>query len=255
MDEETCIEVSKGVDCIVHLAANTGVPQSVMDPRKDLDTNVIGTFNLLNAARINNVKQFVFASSGAPAGEVEPPIHEEIAPHPVSPYGASKLAGEGYCSAYANSFGINTIILRFSNVYGPLSTHKTSVVAKFIKNAINGIPCEIYGDGSQTRDFIYIDDLVNAILKASIFEKGGEIFQIATGKEITVFKLAEELKNIFQNLGYKMDVTFGDIQIGDVLRNYSDTTKANHILDWRNETQLKQGLENTIKYFLQNLSI
>ncbi len=220
-----------------------------------METNIIGTFNILEAARLNNVKQFVFASSGAPAGNITPPIHEEVAPHPVSPYGASKLAGEGYCSAYANSFGINTIILRFSNVYGPLSTHKTSVVAKFIKNAINGIPCEIYGDGSQTRDFIYIEDLVDAILKASTFEKGGEIFQIATGNELTVFKLAEELKDILQDLGYKMDVTFGDIQIGDVLRNYSDTTKANHTLDWRNETQLKQGLENTIKYFLQNLSI
>ena len=95
-------------DVIVHLAANTGVGPSVENPRLDCFTNVIGTFNYLDAARVNNIPRFIFASSGAPAGEVEPPIHEELPPHPVSPYGASKLAGEGYCSAYNKSFGIDT---------------------------------------------------------------------------------------------------------------------------------------------------
>src|SRR5699024_11073922 len=138
LDEPLTLQAAESADVIVHLAANTGVGPSVDDPRKDCTTNVIGILNMLEAARHNEVKRFVFASSGAPVGEVEPPIHEELAPHPVSPYGASKLAGEGYCSAYYRTFGVETVALRFGNVYGPRSSHKGSVVAKFIKQAMNG---------------------------------------------------------------------------------------------------------------------
>ena len=139
---------------------------SVENPRLDMECNVIGTLNMLEGARMHKVKRFIFASSGAPIGECEPPIHEEMAPHPVSPYGASKLAGEGYCSAYFRTFDVETIALRFGNVYGPGSGHKNSVVAKFIRQAMQGETLEIYGDGKQTRDFIYIDDLIQAICLA-----------------------------------------------------------------------------------------
>ena len=113
LDEDLAIKVTKNADVIIHLAANTGVGPSVKNPRADCMANVIGTFNYLEAARINSIQRFVFASSGAPAGEVDPPIHEELPPHPVSPYGASKLAGEGYCSAYYKTFNIQTVMLRF----------------------------------------------------------------------------------------------------------------------------------------------
>ena len=156
LDEQLAQTVAQGVDVIVHLAANTGVGPSVEDPRADCNANVLGTFNYLEAARLNGIKRFVFASSGAPAGEVEPPIHEELPPHPVSPYGASKLAGEGYCSAYARSFGVDTVALRFGNVYGPGSVHKNSVVAKFIRLALEKKPLEIFGDGTQTLSLIHI---------------------------------------------------------------------------------------------------
>lgn len=119
-DFDTVSRCCEGIDIIVHLAANTGVAPSVEDPRTDMETNVIGTFNMLEAARRNGVQRFIFASSGAPVGETEPPIHEEKAPRPVSPYGASKLAGEGYCSAYYRTFGVKTVSLRFGNIYGPL---------------------------------------------------------------------------------------------------------------------------------------
>jgi len=165
-DYSVCFNCCQDIDVIVHLAASTGVGPSVEDPKKDMESNVIGTFNMLEAARNNSVKRFIFASSGAPVGECDPPIHEELAPHPVSPYGASKLAGEGYCSSYFRTFGIETIALRFGNVYGPGSNRKNSVVAKFIKQAMQGETLEIYGDGNQTRDFIYIDDLISAILKS-----------------------------------------------------------------------------------------
>ena len=152
-----------GADVVVHLAANTGVPQSVAEPMADCRTNVVGLLNLLEGLRGSNATRFVFASSGAPFGVQTPPLHEEMAPHPVSPYGASKLAGEGYCSAYFHCFGIETVTLRFGNVYGEGSGHKNSVVAKFIKQALAGENLEIYGDGSQTRDFIHVSDLVGAI--------------------------------------------------------------------------------------------
>lgn len=253
IDYDNINRASKDIDCIVHLAANTGVGPSVEDPRADMQTNVIGLFNLLEAARDNKVNQFIFASSGAPAGIVDPPIHEEIAPHPVSPYGASKLAGEGYCSAYFHSFGINTIALRFGNVYGPGSTHKASVVAKFIKQALAGEICEIYGSGNQTRDFIYIDDLTEAIIKASVFERGGEVFQIASSKERTVNEVVEILRlELHKHSNIDLKVINADQRVGDVERNYSDTSKAQKLLGWKARTNIEAGLNQTISWFLDS---
>ena len=190
---------------IVHFAANTGVMPSVEDPRADCMSNVVGTLNFLEAARHNGVGRFVFASSGGTViGEAEPPIHEEMVAHPVAPYGASKLAGEGYCSAYFQTFGIGTVALRFGNVYGPLSGHKNSVVARFIKRAMDGEVLEIYGDGTQTRDFIFVDDLIRAVrLSATTEGVGGEVFQIATSAETTVQELTDKLLPALAAAGLK----------------------------------------------------
>lgn len=249
--KEVCRTAAKDVDVIVHLAANTGVGPSVKDPEADMESNVIGTFNMLEAARQNKVKRFIFASSGAPAGECEPPIHEELAPHPVSPYGASKLAGEGYCSAYFKTFGVETISLRFGNVYGPGSGHKNSVVAKFIKQAMNGETLEIYGDGTQTRDFIYIEDLVHAIRQAqSVTGIGGETFQIATNKETTVLEMVNILVSILKNSGVKgIKIKHGERLVGDVMRNFSDTTKAAQMLGWSCQYDLEKGFHQTVSWF------
>lgn len=242
-----------GVQCIVHLAANTGVGPSVENPRFDMECNVIGTLNMLEAARLAGVTKFVFASSGAPAGAVEPPIHEEIAPHPVSPYGASKLAGEGYCSAYYHSFGINTVALRFGNVYGPNSAKKSSVVAKFIRQALSGEVCEIYGSGGQTRDYIYIDDLVSAIICAMQRDLGGEVFQIAVGSEVTLLELVEKIRASLARHGVQMQVTNTDSRVGDVLRNYADVRKAREMLGWSSQFDLQRGLDSTVDYFVNRL--
>jgi UDP-glucose 4-epimerase len=253
IDEQLALRVTQGMDVIIHLAANTGVGPSVEDPRSDCLANVIGTFNYLEAARLNKVPRFVFASSGAPAGEVEPPIHEELPPHPVSPYGASKLAGEGYCSAYNRTFGISTVALRFGNVYGPGSTHKSSVVAKFIKQALDGQALEIYGDGFQTRDFIYIDDLIDSAVRAATQDGiGGEVFQIATNKETTIGEMTELLLKVLENSGIdNVTVINGEIRLGDVKRNYSDTSKAKRLLGWSAQTALDEGLSKTVAYFLK----
>ena len=253
LDEELARKVAQDVDVIVHLAANTGVEPSVKDPRSDCMINVIGTLNYLMAARHNNIPRFVFASSGAPIGECEPPIHEELAPHPVSPYGASKLAGEAYCSAYFHSFEIETVALRFGNVYGPGSDHKNSVVAKHIRQSLHGEIMEIYGDGKQTRDFIYIDDLVQAIrLAASVEGIGGETFQIATNAETTVVEVVEMLLPILTAAGINdLRVRHAGPRKGDVRRNFSDTSKVWERLGWRAEVDLSNGLERTVDAFIK----
>jgi UDP-glucose 4-epimerase len=252
LDADLAKKAAEGIDIIVHLAANAGVVQSVDNPQQDMEVNVIGTFNMLEAARQKQVKKFIFASSGAPIGECDPPIHEELAPHPVSPYGASKLAGEGYCSAYYQTYGIETVVLRFGNVYGPGSNHKNSVVAKFIKQAVTGEALQIYGDGKQTRDFIYIADLVEAILKAAkVGDVGGEIFQIATNRETTVNLLTEYLVDMLSKQNCKkVDIEYSKARPGDVKMNYSDTSKAMVKMQWKAQTSLGKGLYATIDWFL-----
>jgi UDP-glucose 4-epimerase len=252
LDEELALQAAQSVQVVVHLAANTGVEPSIKDPRSDCMTNVLGTLNYLQAARTAGVKRFVFASSCAPVGECTPPMHEELAPHPVSPYGASKLAGEAYCSAYYRSFGLETVGLRFGNVYGPLSGRKTSVVAKFIRQAIQGEALEIYGGGHQTRDFIFVTDLVRAIRQATVVPGiGGEIFQIATSAETTVSELVRLLLPILAGQGVpQVTMINGAPRLGDVLRNFSDTSKAQRVLDWKAEVELADGLNRTVRWFM-----
>ncbi len=251
LDADAMREATQGADAVIHLAANTGVAPSVEAPRMDCNVNIIGTLNALEAARANGTERFVFASSGAPLGVQIPPLHEEMAPRPASPYGASKLAGEGYCSAYFHCFGVQTVALRFGNVYGEGSTHKASVVAKFIKAALDGETLEIYGDGSQTRDFIHISDLVRAIRAAAV-EKGvgGECFQIATAAETTVGALTDVLVETMVEAGLpKPSVFNGETRTGDVARNFSDTSKAKRKLNWQAEVALPDGLRRTVRFF------
>lgn len=251
-DSDVAQRAASGADVIVHLAAQAGVPTSVEDPRYDFEANALGTFNLLEAARYQEVDRFVFASSAAPIGECEPPIHEDMACNPKAPYGASKLAGEGYCSAYHGSYGIDTVALRFGNVYGPRSGHKSSVVAKFIRRALNGKTLEIYGDGQQTRDFIHTDDLTRAIfLAATESDVGGEVFQIATNSETTINELADLIvETLDKEIGLEnVDVCHKDPRAGDVRRNYSDTSKAENVLGWVPIVGLAEGIRRTVNDF------
>ena len=253
-DSDLAVKILDGIDVVVHLAANTGVGPSIDDPAADFSANVVGTFNYLEAARHHKVSRFVMASSNAMIGDVTPPMHEELPAHPVSPYGASKLAGEGYCSAYYSSFGLETVALRFANVYGPGSTHKSSVVAKFIRQALAGETLEIYGDGNQTRDFIYIHDLIAAVIFASTRPSiGGEVFQIATNRETSLTEMSACLIDVLESNGVSgVKVVNGSRRVGDIVRNYSDTTKSKSKLGWEARVDLKSGMEETIRYFLDN---
>lgn len=249
---DVCRNATDGVDTVVHLAANTGVLPSVEDPRGDLESNVIGTFNMLEAAKQSGTKTFIFSSSGAPLGEVTPPVDEQKAPKPVSPYGASKLSGEAYCSAFFRTYGLKTVSLRFSNVYGPGSSHKNSLVAKFFRKALSGEPLSIYGDGKQTRDFIYIDDLVRAIMLGVNVKIGGEVFQIATSKETTVHEISTRIKNIVEKeTNTEVVIVYEKSPPGEIYRSYADITKAKNILGYEPVVDLDTGLKTTFEYFLK----
>lgn len=237
----------RGVDAIVHLAAQSGVISSIKDPSFDYSVNVLGTFNVLEAARKSEARKVIFASSNAAAGEQTPPVSEVIAPRPVSPYGASKLAAEGYCSAYHEAFGIGTVALRFANAYGPHSAHKTSVVARYLSLALLGKPLTVYGGGSQTRDFVHVGDLCQAILLALDEEASSGIYQIGTGVETSVDELISALESV---LGKDLPRRHLPARRGEVGRTYLDISKARTLLGYSPQFSLKEGLKSTHRWFL-----
>ena len=249
-DPQSIRKAAKGHDAIVHLAAQIGVPGSIEDPEKDCITNVLGTLRVLDAARLAGIEKVIVASFAAPPGRAEPPASESTVPLPVSPYGASKLAGEAYCLAYHGSYALNTIALRFSNVYGPQAGHKESVVAKFMKDILTASQLGIDGTGSQTRDFIFVSDLCTAIDKALAADLGGEIFQIISGKETSFSELASMITGAS---GYDVQINYRPSRIGDVDRNFSYITKARTVLNWSQAMELARGISETWNWFEENV--
>ena len=245
-----CVAVNEAmVGCtgVVHLAAQTGVPGSLRDPRKDCEVNVTGTLNLLEACRAEKIgPRLIFASSNAPLGRQAPPAKEDKAPLPISPYGASKLAGEAYCLAYCGSWELETVALRFANVYGPFSGHKNSVIAKFFKDVLASGQVVVDGDGGQTRDFIYVEDLCRAILAALESNVSGEIVQIATGVETSIRSLADLVREV---AGRDVHLDHGPARLGDIRKNYSEISKAKALLAWEPRVSLAQGLRTTWQWF------
>ena len=252
LDESAVQSAVNGHQAIVHLAAQTGVPGSLLDPRRDCEINVIGTLNVLEAARNANPNiKFIFASSNAPLGRQLPPAAEDKAPLPISPYGASKLAGEAYCLAYHGSWRLQTIALRFANVYGPFSSHKTSVVAKFFKDLAAGRRITIHGDGQQTRDFLYVEDLCRAVLQSLQSELSGEVFQVATGVETSILEIATMIQQL---VGSGAEIFHDAALTGDIRINYSSISKIKNILNWEPLVDLPHGLKQTWEHMRDHLN-
>ncbi len=246
LNTQAAAQAVAGMDGVVHLAAQAGVPTSLQDPYRDCDLNVVGTLNMLEAARLAGVNKFVFASSNAPLGRQQPPATEDKAPLPMSPYGASKLAGEGYCLAYHGSWGLGTVVLRFANLFGPFSAHKNSVVAKFFKDIASTGTITIDGGGTQTRDMIYVGDLCQAVQLALASDVGGEVFQIATSVETSILQLAELVRQV---VGRDIEMTHDPARQGDIDKNYSAITKAREVLGWEPQVSLEEGLKRTWEWF------
>jgi UDP-glucose 4-epimerase len=249
-DPQVVEEMTNGVEVVIHLAAHTGVLPSVADPDHDMRVNVAGTLNLLAAAVRHGVKRFIFASTGgAIVGDVSPPVHETMPPQPLSPYGASKLAGEGYCSAFWGSYDLPTVPLRFSNIYGPYSYHKGSVIAKFFRQIIAQEPLTIFGDGEQTRDFLYVTDLCQAIMTA-VYQKivFGQPIQLGTGRETSINTLVELMKNVVGEDHFPA-VVYAPARIGEVRRNFVALDRAKKYLHFSSSTDLSKGLQETWEWF------
>ncbi|MBB4303637.1 UDP-glucose 4-epimerase [Rhodobium orientis] len=246
-DREAVSEALDGIDAVVHLAADTRVIDSIEDPRKNFENNVIGTFNVLEAMRDRGINRFVGASTGgAILGEVPPPVHEEMVPHPASPYGASKLAVEGFCSAFSASYGLRSVSLRFSNVYGPRSFHKGSVVAHFFKQIMAGKPLVVYGDGSQVRDYVYVENLADGIVAALTCDFDGAI-QLGTGKPTTLNELIAAMREVVAPMTF--EVEYRDFRAGEIHSTYCDISRARDVLGFSPRMDLKEGLAATWAWF------
>lgn len=235
-----------GQDAVVHLAADTRVMDSIENPAFNFDNNVIGTFNLLELSRELGIRRVVAASTGgAILGDVTPPVHEEMAPRPTSPYGASKLMLEGYLSAFSASYGLSGCALRFSNIYGPRSFHKGSVVAAFYKKLLAGESLEVFGDGSQARDYLYIGDLVEAIWAAVDSDAEGA-FQLGSGRPTTINELLDVMRTV---TGREIEVAYGDFRPGEVRVTWCQVDKARAALGFDPTTSLEEGLRQTWEWF------
>src|SRR5689334_11930630 len=196
-DRDAVSRAMDGVEAVIHLAAFGNVVDSIAEPHDNFDVNARGTLVVLDGAARAGVRRFVFASTGgALIGDASPPVDERSVPRPISPYGASKLAGEGYCHAYRGSYGLETVALRFANVYGPRSEHKKGAVTAFIRRALGGEPLIIYGDGSASRDFLYVQDLCRGIVAALFHPAADGVIHLASERETALVELARLIVDI-----------------------------------------------------------
>ena len=244
-NQVTVKECMQGTDWVFHKAAVASVPKTVNDPVGSSAVNYQGTLHLLEAARNNNVKRFVFASSAALYGD-EPtlPKIETMCPLTLSPYAVDKLASEFACGMYTKLYGLETVCLRYFNVYGPKqdpSSPYSGVISIFTDKLKNKQTPSIFGDGQQTRDFVFVSDVVEANMKAVTTQQGtGQYYNIATGKKITLNQLLETLCEIY-NIDF--NVNYGDVRKGDIKESYAVIEKANSILKWTPSVELSQGLK------------
>jgi UDP-glucose 4-epimerase len=240
------------VHAVIHLAAAGSVVDSVADPATNFAANALGTFTVLNAVRAAGIERLVFSSTGgALIGDATPPVNEQSLPKPISPYGASKLAAEAYCHAFAKSYGIRTVSTRFANVYGPYSGHKKGAITAFFKALHRGEPIVIYGDGNASRDFMYVDDICAGIrLGLTTDVPGGTVVHLATGVETSVAQLAQTCREVVGRPDHPIE--FRPRRAGEVERNFATYDLARELLGFQPSVALEEGLARTWKWYLDN---
>ena len=251
---ETIRAAVQNIDYVFHEAARGSVPRSVADPLGTLDANVTGTLNVLHAAREAGVRRVVCASSSSVYGETPVlPKEESMTPHPQSPYALSKLVLEHYCDMFHKTYGLETVALRYFNIYGPRQNPElqyAAVVPIFIKNMLRGRPCIIYGDGGQTRDFTFVEDCVRAnFIACKKPEAVGRVFNVACGNQVSVLELFTTLAKA---LSYSIPPQHEPARAGDVRHSRGSTENLRKFLQFQPETSLQQGLERTIEWYRKN---
>ncbi len=242
-----------GMESVVHLAAAGSVVMSVADPGANFDVNVVGTFRVLDAARRAGIERAVLASTGgALIGDATPPVNEASLPRPISPYGASKLAGEGYAHAFAKAYGLRTVSLRFANVYGPWSARKQGAMTLFFRAIQAGEPIVIYGDGSSSRDYTHVDDIARALELALARDvAGGTVLHIASGVETTAQELADLCRAAAGVPAHP--IKYQPPRPGEVGRNFASYDLASQVLGYTPTVSREEGIGSTWRWYQQEV--
>jgi nucleoside-diphosphate-sugar epimerase len=239
------------VSIVFHEAAIPSVPRSISEPQLNHDNNINGTFNVLQAAHEAEVKRVIFAASSSAYGETEVlPKQEEMLPSPLSPYAVAKLVGEYYCQVFTRVYGLETVCLRYFNVFGPRqdpSSPYSGVISKFITALLNGRAPMIYGDGEQSRDFTYVDNVVAANLQAAeALGAAGQVMNLGLCERTTLNQLLGELQRI---IGTSLTPQYEDARAGDIRHSLADITRAEELLGYRPTVGLAEGLRRTVEWY------
>lgn len=250
-DEAVVARAMEGADCVFHQAALASVPRSVEHPSETNDVCVTGTVNLLHEARKAGVRRFVYAASSSAYGDQPSGSRQETdLPQPLSPYAAAKLAGEMYCQAFYHTYGLETVSVRYFNVFGPRQdpgSEYSAVIPIFVTRLLSGKPPVIYGDGYQSRDFTFVDNVVQGnLLAAEAAEAAGETFNVASGRSTTLLDL---LRIIGQLLSVSVEPVFEHPRAGDVRESLADIAPARDKLGYEPTVTLEDGLRRSIDYY------
>lgn len=250
-DQETAVRAVAGVDVVIHQAALPSVPQSIKDPHGSTENNLTVTLHLLMAARDAGVKRVVYASSCAVYGDSPTlPKREDFLPAPLSPYAASKLAGEYYCRVFHQVYGLETVCLRYFNIFGPRQdplSEYAAVIPRFITQSLSREPLLVYGDGEQSRDFLFVANVVQANLLACVAEGvAGEQFNVGCGGRISLNRLIEELKAIVDD---NLKVEYTTPQPGDIKHSQASIEKASALMGYEVKVSFGEGLRRTVEWF------
>jgi UDP-glucose 4-epimerase len=253
LDATAMKDACRGVECVFHQAAIPSVPKSVLDPLGSNQVNVDGTVNILIAARDAKVRRVVYAASSSAYGDTPTlPKHEEMAPNPISPYAVAKLASEYYMTSFYRCYGLETVSLRYFNIFGPRqdpASPYSGVLAKFITLMLRGEQPTIFGDGSQSRDFTYIDNAVDANLlasKAPADKAAGRVFNVATGTRADLNETFALLKKL---TGYSGGVKYAPAREGDIQHSLADIARAKAQLGYAPKVQFDEGLLRTVEWY------
>jgi UDP-N-acetylglucosamine/UDP-N-acetylgalactosamine 4-epimerase len=240
----------RGCEVVFHQAALPSVPRSIQDPLTTNASNVTGTLNVLLSARDSGVRRVIFASSSSVYGSNRTlPKSEDLALAPISPYAVSKIAGEGYCRSFWEVYGLETVALRYFNVFGPRQDPRSqysAVIPKFITAFLNGEQPTVYGDGNQTRDFTYVGNVADGTLRAMKADDiAGKTFNIACGEQISINTLLDDLRRL---IGRDIAVRYVDSRPGEVMHSHADISRAEKEFGYRPEIAFDEGLKLTIAH-------